>query len=80
MNFIKILHSQYILQHIEKSPSSCCTAYTWKLIDKNVMMKSRKTPQQKLIFQIDSLNSNTVNEVFFHLTILFLFISLPGSL
>ena len=28
-------------------------------------MKSRKTPQQKLIFQIGSLNSNTVNEVFF---------------
>ena len=43
-------------------------------------MKSRKTPQQKLTFQIGSLNSNTVNEVFFDLTILFLFISLPGSL
>ena len=43
-------------------------------------MKSRKTPQQKLIFQIGSLNSKSVNEVFFHLTILFLFISLPGFL
>ena len=43
-------------------------------------MKSRKTPQQKIIFQIGSLYSKSVNEVFFHLTILFLFISLPGSL
>ena len=39
-------------------------------------MESRKTPQQKLIFQIGSLNSNTVNEVFFHLTILFTKVSL----
>ena len=61
MNFIKILHSLYILQHIEKTiwnlPHLVVLhiSENKKLVDNNVKIKSRKTPQQKFIFQIGSL-------------------------
>ena len=56
MNFIKILHSLYILQHIEKTiwnlPHLVVLhiSENKKLVDNNVKIKSRKTPQQKFIF------------------------------